>query len=60
MIEKRVFQSFSVMKGDDTQYAPQGFEPSIMLPTEDVYKPKVKKNNKKKNNNPFEMDLCVV
>ena len=30
------------MDGDDTGYSVQGFDPNIMLPDEDVYKPKKK------------------
>ena len=36
------------MEGDDTGYTVQGFDPTIMLPDEDVYKPKKKENTKTK------------
>ena len=42
MIEKNEFTSYTVMEGDDTGYSIQGFDPNIMLPDEDVYKPKKK------------------
>ena len=42
MIEKNEFSSYTVMDGDDTGYSVQGFDPNIMLPAEDVYKPKKK------------------
>ena len=35
------------MEGDDTNYTVSGFDPNIMLPEEDVYKPK--KKNKEVN-----------
>ena len=35
------------MEGDDTSYTVSGFDPNIMLPEEDVYKPK-KKNKEPK------------
>ena len=36
------------MEGDDTGYSVIGFDPTIMLPDEDVYKPKKKEVVKKK------------
>ena len=42
MIEKGTFESWTVMDGDDTGYSVSGFDPNIMLPDEDVYKPKKK------------------
>ena len=30
------------MEGDDTSYTVGGFDPNVMLPDEDVYKPKKK------------------
>ena len=33
---------FTTMEHDDTKYSVQGFDPTIMLPDEDVYKPKKK------------------
>ena len=35
------------MEGDDTSYSVGGFDPNIMVPDEDVYKPK--KKNKETN-----------
>ena len=43
------------MEGDDTSYTVSGFDPNIMLPEEDVYKPK-KKNKEPKCN---EQEGCV-
>ena len=36
------------MDGDDSSYSVQGFDPNIMLPDEDVYKPKKKAVDKSK------------
>ena len=36
------------MDGDDTGYTVSGFDPNIMLPDEDVYKPKKKEIKKTK------------
>tara|TARA_Y100000593_G_scaffold91414_1_gene180104 strand:- start:8572 stop:9102 length:531 start_codon:yes stop_codon:yes gene_type:complete len=45
MIEKNEFMSYTVMEGDDMNgYTVGGFDPSVMLPDEDVYKPKKKEN----------------
>ena len=41
------------MEGDDTAYSVQGFDPNIMLPNEDVYKPKKKQVDKSKGLEPF-------
>ena len=41
------------MEGDDTVYSVQGFDPNIMLPAEDVYKPKKKSIDKSKGLEPF-------
>ena len=48
MIEKGTFESWTVMDGDDTGYSVTGFDPNIMLPDEDVYKPKKKEIKKAK------------
>ena len=48
MIEKGHFESWTVMDGDDTGYTASGFDPNIMLPYEDVYKPKKKEVKKTK------------
>ena len=48
MIEKSTYETFGTMDGDDTSYHVRGFDPNLMLPDEDVYKPKksvVEKNN---------------
>ena len=49
MIEKRSYDSFTVMEGDDTPYQVRGFDPDLMLPDEDVYKPKKKETTTKTN-----------
>ena len=46
MIEKHEFTSFTTMEGDNTTYQVGGFDPTIMLPDEDVYKPKKKETQK--------------
>ena len=48
MIEKVNYDSFVTMDGDDTTYYVRGFDPTVMLPNEDVYKPKKKENIKTK------------
>ena len=48
MIEKGHFESWTVMDVDDTGYTVSGFDPNIMLPDEDVYKPKKKEVKKTK------------
>ena len=40
MIEKNHYETFTTMTGDDTVYNVRGFDPNLMLPDEDVYKPK--------------------
>ena len=47
MIEKRAYESFTVMEGDDRVYQIGGFDPDLMLPDEDVYKPKKKEKVQK-------------
>ena len=42
MIEKQQYELYTVNDGDDTVYDIGGFDPDIMLPEEDVYKPKKK------------------
>ena len=42
LIEKQNYDMFTTMEHDDTKYSVQGFDPTIMLPDEDVYKPKKK------------------
>ncbi len=44
IIEKANYSSFVTMDGDDTVYQVTGFDPTIMLPDEDVYKPKKKES----------------
>ena len=41
------------MDGDYSSYSVQGFDPNIMLPSEDVYKPKKKTVDKSKCLEPF-------
>lgn len=48
MIENQMYESFTVNEGDDTAYDVQGFDPTIMLPEEDVYKTKSSKEKEKK------------
>ena len=42
MIETQSYESWVKMEGDDASYTVLGFDPMIMLPDEDVYKPKKK------------------
>jgi hypothetical protein len=42
MIESVSYESWTVNEGDTNRYVVQGFDPNIMLPDEDVYKPKKK------------------
>ena len=48
MIESVSYESWTVNEGDTNKYVVQGFDPNIMLPDEDVYKPKKKIVNKTK------------
>ena len=48
MIEKGHYESWTTMEGDDTSYTVGGFDPNVMLPDEDVYKPKKKTVEKNK------------
>jgi hypothetical protein len=48
MIETQSYESWVKMEGDDTSYSVLGFDPMIMLPDEDVYKPKKKIKEKSK------------
>jgi len=48
IIEKVNYKSWTTMHGDDTEYTVLGFDPTIMLPDEDVYKPKKKEEKKVK------------
>ena len=50
MIEKNNFESFITMDGDDTSYVVRGFDPNVMLPDEDVYKPKKQFVDKSRDN----------
>ena len=47
MIEKRSYESYTTMEGDDRVYQVGGFDPDLMLPDEDVYKPKKKEKVQK-------------
>ena len=53
IIENVQYESWTTMEGDDTAYSVQGFDPNIMLPDEDVYKPKKKLVDKSKGLEPF-------
>ena len=44
IIEKSNYVSFTTMEGDDNAYTVSGFDPIVMLPDEDVYKPKKKED----------------
>ena len=48
MIEKNIYSPFTTMDGDDTVYQVTGFDPTVMLPDEDIYKPKKSENTNKK------------
>jgi hypothetical protein len=48
MIENQSYESWVKMEGDDSSYSVLGFDPMIMLPEDDVYKPKKKVNQKSK------------
>ncbi len=48
MIEKGSYESWTTMDGDDSSYTVMGFDPNLMLPDEDVYKPKSKTQTKTK------------
>ena len=42
LIEKQDYRAFVTMEGDENSYSVSGFDPTIMLPDEAVYKPKKK------------------
>ena len=44
MIEKQEYLPYVTMVGDNTNYNIGGFDPTVMIPDEDVYKPKKKEN----------------
>ena len=48
MIENQSYESWVKMEGDDSSYSVLGFDPMVMLPDEDVYKPKKKVSTEKK------------
>ena len=48
LIEKQDYRAFVTMEGDENSYSVSGFDPTIMLPDEAVYKPKKKKPTDKK------------
>ena len=48
IIENVSYEAWEKMSGDDSSYSVVGFDPTIMLPDEDVYKPKKKPVNKTK------------
>ena len=47
LIEKQDYRAFVTMHGDENSYSVSGFDPTIMLPDEDVYKPKKKQTVQK-------------
>ena len=53
MIENSQYESWTTMAGDDSSYSVMGFDPTVMLPEEDVYKPKKKLASKTKGLEPF-------
>ena len=48
MIENFQYKAWTTMDGDDASYSVMGFDPTVMLPDEDVYKPKKKVASKSK------------
>jgi len=48
IIENSQYKSWITMEGDDSSYSVRGFDPNVMLPEEDVYKPKKKFSAKTK------------
>jgi len=48
IIEKNNYSAYTTMDGDDTAYHVEGFDPLVMLPEEDIYKPKKSENGNKK------------
>ena len=48
IIENSQYKSWITMEGDDSLYSVRGFDPNVMLPEEDVYKPKKKSSSKTK------------
>ena len=48
IIQNTNYQSWTTMEGDDSAYTVLGFDPNVMLPDEDVYKPKKKSSEKTK------------
>ena len=53
IIENSQYESWTTMPGDNTSYSVMGFDPTVMLPEEDVYKPKKKSAPKTKGLEPF-------
>ena len=47
LIEKVDYRAFVTMEGDENSYSVSGFDPTIMLPDEAVYKPKKKEQSSK-------------
>ena len=42
IIQNVNYESWTTIEGDNSQYVVMGFDPTVMLPDEDVYKPKKK------------------
>jgi len=60
-IEKNAYESYVTMPGDDTVYNVSGFDANLLLPDEDVYKPKKKNTPKSKGlDNFMDKDLDKV
>ena len=59
MIEKNTYTAFTTMDGDDTVYQVEGFDPMVMLPDEDIYKPKKTEGKGKKGLENFMDDVDV-
>ena len=47
MIENQEYTQYDTLEDDDTKYSIQGFDPTIMLPDEAVYKTKKKETQPK-------------
>ena len=63
MIENSNYEAFTTMDGDDGSYSVAGFDPHVMLPDDDVYKPKKKENKPAKGLEKFmedDVDKVVV
>ena len=57
--EKNTYTAFTTMDGDDTVYQVEGFDPMVMLPDEDIYKPKKTECKNKKGLENFMDDVDI-